>query len=65
MAKVAAEILAEEINRNFQNVSIVSTRLPRLNTDQTATIFAVAAESNVGVLLPLIRSMHATIKQAS
>ncbi len=65
MAKAAAEILAEEINRNFQNVSIVSTRLPRLNTDQTATILAVATESNVSVLLPLTRSMHATIKQAS
>lgn len=59
MAKAAAEVLAEEINANFKSVSVVSTRLPRLNTDQTATIFAAAAESNVGTLLPLIRRMHA------
>lgn len=58
MAKAAAEILFEEINRNFKNVSVFSSRLPRLNTDQTATIFMAASESNVEIMLPIIRSLQ-------
>jgi hypothetical protein len=57
MSKAAAEILGQEINRSLDRVSVVSTRLPRLNTDQTATIMKVATGSNVDILLPLIRSM--------
>lgn len=58
MAKGAAEILVQEINRSFSRVQILSTQLPRLATDQTATILKVAAASNVATLLPLIRSMQ-------
>ena len=32
MAKAAAEVLTEEINRTFKRVSVLSTRLPRLST---------------------------------
>lgn len=58
MAKAAAEVLAEEINRNFANVSVVTTRLPRLSTDQTASIFKLDTESNIDTLLPTIRSLY-------
>lgn len=58
MAKASAEILAQEVNRSFENVLVVSAQLPRLTTDQTATIMSVRSESNTEVLLPLIRSMH-------
>ena len=58
MAKSAAEILIPEINRSFNNLTILCTRLPRLSTDQTATILKVSTASNVETLLPLIRSMH-------
>lgn len=58
MAKAAAEILIQEINRSFNNLTVLCTQLPRLSTDQTATILKVAAVSNVEILLPVIRSMQ-------
>jgi len=58
MAKAAAEVMIEDINRSFKRVSVRSHRLPRLNTDQTASVLDVAAESNVDTLLPIIRSMY-------
>jgi acyl dehydratase/NAD(P)-dependent dehydrogenase (short-subunit alcohol dehydrogenase family) len=58
MAKVAAEILAQDINRSFEHVAVVNAQLPRLNTDQTATILSVASSSNVEILLPLISALY-------
>ena len=58
MVKSAAGILIQEINRSFNNVTVLCTPLPRLSTDQTASIFKVATESNVETLLPVIRSMQ-------
>lgn len=57
MAKSAAEVLTHEINRTFTKVSVLSTRLPRLSTDQTATILNIPAESNIETLLPIIRKL--------
>jgi NAD(P)-dependent dehydrogenase (short-subunit alcohol dehydrogenase family) len=59
MVKAAAEILAQDINRSFSHVTVTSTRLPRLDTDQTSTIMKVATESNIGTLIPFIRSIYA------
>ena len=59
MAKAAAEIMVQEINRDFRKLTVLSTRLPRLGTDQTATILKVPAASNVETLLPVIRAMQA------
>jgi hypothetical protein len=62
MAKSAAEILIADINRYFQHVSVISVRLPRLDTDQTATIAKnVRTESNVATLLPIIRAINSQI----
>jgi len=58
MAKSAAEQLIADINRTFTRVSVVSRRLPRLTTDQTATILDVPAESNIDTLLPIVRSLY-------
>jgi hypothetical protein len=59
MAKTAAEIMAEDLNRTLASVRIVSTRLPRLATDQTASIVSVAAEeSNLALLLPIVRHIN-------
>lgn len=60
MAKAAAEVLVQEINRSFTKLSVICTRLPRLNTDQTASIVKVSTESNVETLLPLIRRLNGT-----
>ena len=58
MAKSAAEVLIEEINKSFKKLSVVSTRLPRLNTDQTSSILRVSTASNLETLLPIIRSFN-------
>ena len=41
MAKAAAEVLADDLNRTLRRVRIVHTRLPRLATDQTASLLKV------------------------
>jgi len=58
MAKAAAEVMAQEINRSFKRVAVLCTRLPRLSTDQTTSIVKLATGSNVQTLLPLVRSMQ-------
>ena len=57
MAKAAAELLIVDLNRAFERVSVVSHRLPRLTTDQTATILDVPAESNRDTMLPIVRGL--------
>lgn len=57
MAKAAAEVLADDLNRALDNVRVVHTRLPRLATDQTASILKVEVGSNVDVLLPVLRQV--------
>lgn len=54
MAKAAAEVLAREINLNCRNVSVAVSRLPKLNTDQTASIFQQGATSNLDVVLDVV-----------
>ena len=58
MAKAAAEILIEDINRSFKKVMVVSDRLPRLSTDQTASIQSAGTLSNLEALLPVIRLIN-------
>jgi hypothetical protein len=58
MAKMSSELLAEEMNKSYSRVSVIVSRLPRLDTDQTATILKVASASTLDNLLPVIRSMQ-------
>jgi NAD(P)-dependent dehydrogenase (short-subunit alcohol dehydrogenase family) len=57
MAKAAAELLAEDMNRSLTNVSVVCSRLPRLATDQTASITTPATELNLDVLMQVVRDV--------
>ena len=57
MAKAAAEVLIEDINRSFRRVSILSTRLPRLSTDQTSSVLKLSTGVNLTALLPVVRAM--------
>ncbi len=57
MAKAAAEILADDLNRSFSRVSIAVTRLPRLSTDQTTSVLKMSSGDNLDALLPAIRTM--------
>lgn len=57
MAKAAAEVLADDLNRSLRHVRVVHTRLPRLATDQTASILKVEVASNLDALLAVVRQM--------
>jgi len=61
MAKAAAEVLADDINRTFSRVRVRHTRLPRLATDQTSSILGIKPGSNLDALLPVVRQMSSAI----
>jgi NADP-dependent 3-hydroxy acid dehydrogenase YdfG len=60
MAKACGEILCDEICRSQMNIEIIVERLPRLLTDQTATVLPVENDSAVATLLPIIRKMQSS-----
>lgn len=57
MAKTAGETLAATLARTIPNLEIRIERLPRVKTDQTATIFPVPAVSPGASMLPIIRGL--------
>lgn len=59
MAKAAAEVLAHEINRSFKRVRIHCSRLPRFDTDQTASIIKQRPSPALDFILDVIRGTHA------
>jgi acyl dehydratase len=65
MAKAAGEILCAQMQRYFPQVRITVERLPRVITDQTATVAIVESHAAVDVMLPIIRRMHATERSSS
>jgi acyl dehydratase/NAD(P)-dependent dehydrogenase (short-subunit alcohol dehydrogenase family) len=60
MAKAAGEKLCENLNRSTSRIRTVVTRLPRLLTDQTATVPPVATRDPLEVMLPTIRQVQAS-----
>jgi len=58
MAKMAGEILIQDMNKHFKKVNILSCRLPRLGSDQTNSILEGERKDNLTVLLPIIRDMR-------
>ena len=58
MAKAAAEVLCDEMARVTPGLSIAHPRLPRILTDQTASIVPMRTEPAIDVLLPVIRALH-------
>jgi len=59
MAKAAAEVMVDDFNRAQRRVQVMVERLPRLATDQTATLVSVATATMVDVMLPVVRRMLA------
>jgi NAD(P)-dependent dehydrogenase (short-subunit alcohol dehydrogenase family) len=59
MAKAAAEVLARDLPRTLRTLEVVCERLPRLDTDQTATLVAQRTASGLETLLPLVRRVAA------
>jgi acyl dehydratase/NADP-dependent 3-hydroxy acid dehydrogenase YdfG len=54
MAKAASEILSHHLNRFMPNIEILNRRLPRILTDQTATVGVARAANALDVMLPII-----------
>jgi NAD(P)-dependent dehydrogenase (short-subunit alcohol dehydrogenase family) len=59
MAKGAGEILCADMNDTLSPMRIVVSRLPRMETDQTATFMPVDSCSALETMLPLIRQVQA------
>lgn len=58
MAKAAGETLCTDINRTLAPTRVVIERLPRLPTDQTASVTAVETASPIEILLPIVREVQ-------
>jgi acyl dehydratase len=59
MAKTSGEVLAATMAKTIPNLRTVIERLPRVKTDQTATIFPVPAAPPGALMLPIIRRLSA------
>jgi NAD(P)-dependent dehydrogenase (short-subunit alcohol dehydrogenase family) len=59
MAKAAAEVLCADLNRSWPGTHILSVRLPRILTDQTATVVPVESANGLEVILPIVRKVQA------
>jgi NAD(P)-dependent dehydrogenase (short-subunit alcohol dehydrogenase family) len=58
MAKSAGEMLCADMNRSQFGIHVVVSRLPRLLTDQTATVAPVKNADPLEVMLPIIRNVQ-------
>ncbi len=61
MAKAAGEVLCQDLTRFSPNLQIEAVRLPRLQTDQTATIIDQNTQSAAEIMLPIISSLEARV----
>jgi acyl dehydratase len=61
MAKAAGEILCADMNAQIKGVRIVVSRLPRLQTDQTASLIVSATPDPASVMFPIIRNVESAI----
>ena len=64
MAKIAGETLADHLTRFTPNIRVLSRRLPRILTDQTATVGVASAHNALDVLLPVVREVQAASRPA-
>jgi hypothetical protein len=58
MSKAAGELLCADIPARFKNIRVIVERLPRLPTDQTASIVPTDGPDSLSVMLPIVRKMH-------
>jgi hypothetical protein len=64
MAKMAGEVLARYLNEFMTGIQIVSHRLPRILTDQTATVGVASADNALDVMLPIVYEVQQTGRPA-
>jgi hypothetical protein len=64
MAKAAGETLCSEMNLAWAPLHVTVDRLPRLPTDQTASVIETAFPSPVACLLPVVREAQSWPRRA-
>lgn len=60
MIKAAGEILCEEMSQTEGFPRVVARRLPRMLTDQTATLARVATDDALTTMLPVVKDVQST-----
>jgi acyl dehydratase len=58
MVKLAGELLCANLNRSHRNLRIHVKRLPRVLTDQTASVTPIEAADPVVIMLPVVRTVY-------
>jgi hypothetical protein len=58
MVKMAGELLCADLNRSYRHLKIHVERLPRVLTDQTASVTPTETADPVSVMLPIIRNVY-------
>ena len=64
MVKAAGEVLADEMSKSESFPLVVCRRLPRMLTDQTATLVRVQTEDAFTVMLPVVRAVQTALTQS-
>jgi NAD(P)-dependent dehydrogenase (short-subunit alcohol dehydrogenase family) len=64
-AKAAGETLVQQLNPSLPNVLTIFRRLPRIVTDQTATVGVASAQDALDVLLPIVHEVQQAARQAA
>lgn len=65
MAKAAGETLANHLNAFQPGLKVISRRLPRIATDQTATVGVASAQDALDVLLPIVHEVQQAARPAA
>ena len=61
MAKAAGEVLAADMTRFLPELTVESVRLPRLPTDQTASMIELEVSSPAAAMLPIIERVEGRV----
>lgn len=61
MAKAAGEVLCADINTSMAPARVIVSRLPRMLTDQTASVTALETASPLETMLPILRVMYGKV----
>jgi NAD(P)-dependent dehydrogenase (short-subunit alcohol dehydrogenase family) len=65
MAKAAGETLVHQLNAFLPGVHAISRRLPRIATDQTATVGVASAQNALDVLVPIVHEVQQAARPAA
>ena len=57
-AKAAGEALCTSMNASIPGLRIAVRRLPRVATDQTATMLPIASANPIDTMIPILRELH-------